>query len=172
MTTDATIAAEVARMLVTINRIRHQVSADNIGFYDRLKAEIENGQIGSFGELCERLPNFIVDQSDEMRSARHAFRYVRDSREAAVAEFKSRSKAEIKVDIQATNHGSLPNIFLRVLRDMINDFAGDPAWFDAWITLRDSARLQRYPKVDTFLASVPEPLRSKAGQQIVNILPQ
>jgi hypothetical protein len=162
------------KMVDVVDKIRRRVSPTdtaNLEFYDRLRDEINSGKIASFGELCDRLPTFIVELDDDMRQARHGYHIARDAKATAIHEFKVKYGEEIKLDLTATTFGTLPNILLRVLRTMINDFA-EPAYFDAWVTLRDSVRSQRYTSAAVFLAGVPEPLRSKANQSIINILPQ
>ena len=103
---------EMAKMITAVEKILAQVpkqDTGNVGFYTRLKTEIEQGKITNFGELCERLPSFIVDHNEEMRQARHGFRNARDSKTTAITEFKNRAQTEIKLDIATTASGTSPS---------------------------------------------------------------
>ena len=167
-------AIETAKMFEAVNKILVQVSKNdtsNHRFYAKITAEIEAGQIKSFGQLCELLPNFIVDNNEEMRNARCSFRSARDSQTRTVIDFQIRAAAEIAEDVRYTKYGTVKNVTLRTLKTMVGDFA-EPELMDCWWTLRDSARADKYTSTSNFLASMPEALYKKAHQLVVNILPQ
>lgn len=159
-------AVEVMKMLGTVAKLRglvNQLDTGNLEFYDRLKGEIEEGKITSFGQLCDRLPTFLVDLDSDMRRARNSFRDERDAQRNIIVNFQAKAAAEIKEELTFTKRGTLKHVFLRVLQSMIGDFA-EPELMNAWTTLRDSARSDQYTSIGSFLASVPDQLRHKANE--------
>jgi hypothetical protein len=166
-------AIEVAKMLSTIAKIRESVRPTdhvNLEFYDRLKQQVENGAITEFGALCDRLPEFIV--SEEMRRARSNYREDRELKQTAIANFRTKAMAQVKEDISFTAFGTVQNLVLKVLRDLVDDFCEPAELMESWKTLRDSAKVNRYTTVDNFLASLPQQLRAKATTIVATNLAQ
>lgn len=163
---DTKSAIELAKMLGKVAQLRSLVAktdAGNLEFYDRLRGEIEAGKINSFGALCDRLPTFIVDLDDDMRRARNHFRDERDAQRTVIINFQTKANADVKQDISFTTFGTVKNAILRVLRQMIGDFA-EPALIPAWQQLRKKCNNNEYTSIGSFLADVPEQLRHKANQ--------